>query len=139
MQLQLPGANQLILSNKLQHTETQKKPHNVQLLKSELANNENTLTITLAETHLNKKILDSEIQMKNYIGFSADRTLGRKNGSVITYIKETKAVDAEQLIAKYNSYVEYQLIHMQKRNILLMCTVLQTDTTEKFVSPSNEL
>ena len=48
--------------------------------------------------------------MKNYIGFRADRTLGRKNGGVITNIKATKAVDAEQLIAKSNSYVEYQLI-----------------------------
>ena len=61
-----------------------------------------------------KKILDSEIQMKNYIGFRADRTLGRKNGWVITYIKATEAVDAEELIAKSNSYVEYQLIHMKK-------------------------
>ena len=42
-----------------------------------------------------KKILDSEIQMKNYIGFRADQTLGRKNGGVITYIKATNAVDAE--------------------------------------------
>ena len=53
--------------------------HKVQLI-SELANNENTLTITLTERHLNVKILHSEIQMKNYIGFCADRTLGRING-----------------------------------------------------------
>ena len=79
---------------------------------SELANNENTLTITLTEVHLNEKILYSEAQMKNYIGFRADRTLGRKSGGVITNIKATEAVDAEQLIAKSNSYVEYQLIHM---------------------------
>ena len=65
--------------------------------------------------------------MKNYIGFRADRTLGRKNGGVITYIKSTDAVDAEQLIAKSNSYVEYQLIHMKNAILLLlMCTVLQT-------------
>ena len=72
--------------------------------------------------------------MKNSIGFRADRTLGRKNGGVITYIKATETVDAEQLIEKSNSYVEYHLIHMQKRNIIiLMCT------TEKFISPLNEL
>ena len=52
--------------------------------------------------------------MKNYIGFRADRTLGRKNRGVITYIKATEAVDAEQLIATSNSYVEYQLMHMKK-------------------------
>ena len=69
---------------------------------SELANNENTLTITPTETHLNEKILDWEIQMKNFIGFRADRTVGRKNGGVITYIKATEAVDAEQLIAISN-------------------------------------
>ena len=34
------------------------------------------------------------------IGSRADRTLGRKNGGVITYIKATEAVDAEQLIAE---------------------------------------
>ena len=67
-----------------------------------------------------EKILDSEIQMKNYIGFRADRTLGRKNWGVIIYIKATEAVDVEQLIAKYNTYVEYQLIHVQKRNIVIV-------------------
>ena len=46
------------------------------------------------------------MQMKNYIGFRADRTLGRKNGEVITDIKATEAVDADQLIVKSNSYVE---------------------------------
>ena len=66
------------------------------------------------------KILDSEIQMKNYIGFRADLTLGRKNWGAITYIKATEAVDAEQLIAKSNSYVEYQLIHMKKHNIVII-------------------
>ena len=53
--------------------------------------------------------------MKNYIGFRTDQTLCRKNGGVITYIKATAAVDAEQLIAKPNTYVEYQLKHMKIR------------------------
>ena len=106
---------------------------------SESANNENTLTITLTETHLNEKILDSEIQMKNYIGFRADRTLS-KNGGVITYIKSTEAVDVEQPIAKSNSYIEYQLIHMQKRNIVIMNVYRPPDCpTEKFISRLNVL
>ena len=76
--------------------------------------------------------------MKNYIGFRADRTLGRKNGGLITYIKATEAVDAEQLIAKSNLYVEYQLIHMKKRNIVnVHCP--PDCPTEKFSSPLNEL
>ena len=58
--------------------------------------------------------------MKNFIGFRAYRTLGIKNGGVITDVKATEAVDAEQLIANFNSYVEYQLIHMQKRNIIIV-------------------
>ena len=78
--------------------------------------------------------------MKNYIGFRADRTLGRKNGGVITYIKETEAVDAEQLIAKSNSYVEYQLIHVKKCNIVIINVYCPPDCpTEKFSSPLNEL
>ena len=113
--------------------------HKVQLI-SELVNNENTLTIRPTETHLNEKTLDSEIQMKNYIGFRADRTLRRKNGGVITYIKATEAVDAEQLIAKSNSYVEYQLIHMKKRNSVIINVFRPPDgQTEKFISPMNEL
>ena len=96
-----------MLNNKFQHPGTQHKETKAQ----SLANNENTLTITLTETHLNEKILDSEIQMKNCIIFRADRTFGGKNGGVITYIKATEAVAAEQLTAKSNSYVEYQLIH----------------------------
>ena len=101
----------------------------------ELANNENTLTITLTETHLNKKILDSEIQMKNYIGFRADLTLGRKNWCVI-YIKVTEAVEAEQLSANSNSFIEYQLTHVHKCNmLLLMCTVLQTAQQKNLSAP----
>ena len=81
-----------IISCNIQGLNTRKQKHKVQLI-SELANNENTLTITFTEPHLNEKILDSEIQMKNYIGFRADRTLGRKNGGVITYITATEAVE----------------------------------------------
>ena len=78
--------------------------------------------------------------MKNYIRFRADWTLGRKNGGVWTYIRVTEAVDAEQLIAKYYSYVEYQLIHMQKRNIVIINVYHLPDClTEKFSSPLNEL
>ena len=43
---------------------------------------------------MKKYLTHSEIQMKNYIGFRAGRTLGRKKGGVITYIKATEAVDA---------------------------------------------
>ena len=47
-----------IISWNIQGLNTKKQKHKLQLI-SELANNENTLTITLAETHLNEKILDS--------------------------------------------------------------------------------
>ena len=48
-----------ILSCNIQGLNTKKQKHKVQLI-SELAKNENTLTITLTETHLNEKILDSD-------------------------------------------------------------------------------
>ena len=60
-----------IISCNIQGLNKKKQKHKVQLI-SELANNENTLTITLTEMHLNEKILDSETQMKNYIRFHAD-------------------------------------------------------------------
>ena len=64
-------------------------------------------------------------QLNNMMSvMSADQTIGRKNGAVIIYIKVTEAVDAEQLIAKSNSCVEYQLIHIKNAILLLMCTVL---------------
>ena len=63
-----------IISCNIQGLNTKKRKHKGQLI-SELANNENTLTITLTEIHLNEKILHSEIQMKNYIGFRADQTV----------------------------------------------------------------
>ena len=86
-----------------------------------------------------KKYLTQKYKIKNYIGFRADRTLGRKNGGVITYLKATEAIDAEQLIAKSNSYVQYQLIHMQKRNIVIINVYRPPDCpTEKFISPLNE-
>ena len=74
----LGQTNLYSISCNIQRLNTKKQKHKVQLI-SELTNNENTLTITLTETHLNKKILDSEIQMKTYfiqyIEFRADRTL----------------------------------------------------------------
>ena len=53
VQLQLLGANQLIplISRNIQWLNTKKQKHKVKLI-SELAINENTLTITLTETHL---------------------------------------------------------------------------------------
>ena len=78
--------------------------------------------------------------MKNYIGFRADRTIERKNGRVITYMKATDAVDAEQLILKSNSYVEYQLIHMQKCNIVIINVFRPTNCpAEKIINPLSEL
>ena len=78
--------------------------------------------------------------MKNYIGFREDRTLGRKNGGVITYIKTAEAVDTEQLIAKSNSYIEYQLIHMKKCNIDFINVYRPPDwPTENIINPLREL
>ena len=74
--------------------------------------------------------------MKNYIGFRADRTLVRKNVGVIPYIKATEAVGAKQLIEKFNSYVEYQLIHIKKHNIVIVNVYRPSDCIiEKFSSP----
>ena len=71
---------------------------------------------------------------------SCDRTLGRKNGGVITYITATEELDAEQLIAKSNSYVKYQLILMQKRNIVIINVYRPPDwTTENINSPLTEV
>ena len=65
--------------------------------------------------------------------------IGRKNGGVITYIEATGTVDAEQPITKSNSYVEYQLIHIEKRNIVIINVFSPPDCpTEKFISPLNE-
>ena len=49
-----------IISCNIQGLNTKKQKHKVQLI-SELANNENTFTITLTEMHLNEKILDSDV------------------------------------------------------------------------------
>ena len=62
-------------NNQLQHRGTQHKETKAQsTIDIWIEKYENTLTITLTEKHLNEKILDSEIQMKNFIGFRADRT-----------------------------------------------------------------
>ena len=67
--------------------------------------------------------------MKNYIRFHADQTFGRKNGGA-------EVADAEQLIAKSNSYVEYQLIHVKKLNIVINNVYHPPDCpTKKFEQP----
>ena len=124
-----------LLSVAISKDSTQRNKRNIQLI-SQLANNENTLTTTLTEMLLNDKILHSEIQIKNYVWFHADQTLDRRNGDIVTY---TKAVDAEQLIAKFNSCVEYQLIHVKKCNIIINFYNPPDCHAEKFINPFSEL
>ena len=68
--------------------------------------------------------------MKNYIGFRAGRTLGIKNGGVITYIKTTEAIDTGQLIAKSNSCTCKNVMLL-----LFICTVLQTTLQKNLSTP----
>ena len=79
--------------------------------------------------------------MKNYIGFRADRTLGRKNGGVITCIKATEAVDAAQLIEISNFMLNTNSYRcMQKRNIVIInVSRPQTALYKKSSAPLSEL
>ena len=51
----------------------------------------------------------------------------------------TEAVDAEQPIVKSNSYVEYQLKHTQKCNIVINLYRPSDCLTEKFINSFSEL
>ena len=83
IQLQHPGT---------QHTHTNKVQltHNKVQLILNWKIIKNVQAITLTEMYL-KKILDSDIQINNYIGLHADQTLGRKNWG----IKATGAHNAD--------------------------------------------
>ena len=53
--------------------------------------------------------------------------------------QSNRSSDEEQLIANSNTYVEYQLIHMRKQNLIINMSRPPDSPKEKFTNPFTEL
>ena len=75
--------------------------------------------LILAETHLNKDIVDAEINIKNFTLFRADRT-GRSHGGVTVYLREYMAGNVEILLSFSNGTTEVLAVNLKKAKIILV-------------------
>ena len=83
----------------------------------ELAENYNSLFVSLQESHLTPGVLDAEINFRNFNAFRSDRK-HRKNGGVITYVRKDLVVKNE--FSHSNSYCESLALHIPELNLCLI-------------------
>lgn len=87
---------------------------------SEIAQDDNSLILSLTESHLTPNIKDAEIKIENYTSFRTDRSDQRRKGGVITYIKNTVAGGTKVLLSVSNSYTEVQILKVTSINMVLI-------------------
>ena len=87
---------------------------------SELASENNSLIISLTESHVNENILDAEIAIKGYDIFKRNRQTGIKKGGILTYIRSDMAVSAKELTSGSIGMIEYLCIYIKDINVLLV-------------------
>ena len=80
----------------------------------------NTIMLALTETHLNPAILDAEVHMEGFQIYRADRSYNRKKGGAAIYLRNDFAVDTEVVSSGSNGIVEYLMLHLKSRNIVVM-------------------
>ena len=84
-----------------------------------MATLENSLFITLTESHLKSFIYDAEVHIENYVIFRTDRAKERRKGGVINYIREDVAPDATILKSISNEYCELLLIYIKSQKLIV--------------------
>jgi hypothetical protein len=72
----------------------------------------------LTESHLNSSIFDAEVQIDGFQVFRADRSMDRKKGGVINYVKDNIA--CEVLSRGSNGTVEHLIIYLRKLNLVVV-------------------
>ena len=109
-------------------------------LLAETAHTDNTLILSLTESHLTQNIKDAEINIDNYTSFRTDRSDNRKKGGIISYIKSRYAAHTKVLLSESNSYTEAQVLNIVPMNIIYI-TIYRPPAcpTNKFMDPLNKV
>ena len=98
---------------------TYAKKFKVPMIK-ETAMEENSIIISITESHLHDEILDAEIKIDGYAIFRGDRIEGIKKGGVLVYIRDDFAYTAKLLCNGSIGLIEYVCIHIADKNIMII-------------------
>ena len=85
-----------------------------------MAREQNSLILSLTESHINESILDAEIAINGYDIFKRNRQAGIRKGGIITYIRNDIAVSAKELASGSIGMIEYLCIYIKDINVLLV-------------------
>ena len=73
----------------------------------------------ITESHLDKSILDAEIHIPGYTPFRQDR-IGRIQGGVVIYVKDTLASSTNIIYKHCNTVVECIALHIKPLNCVVV-------------------
>lgn len=91
-------------------------------LLEEMVQIENTLLLSLTESHLTQNVKGAEVYIENYAIFRTDRSdnIMRKKGGIITYVKYPHATRTKVLLSESNSYTEAQVLSIVPINMIFI-------------------
>ena len=112
------GYNAIIFMN-IQNLISKTKTDKIKFL-TEQASHDKALIIALTETHLNDTVLEAEINITNYTIFRQDRTGGRRNGGIATYVHSSIAAQCQLIKTFSNNYIEFNILYFSKLEMLLI-------------------
>ena len=89
-------------------------------LLEEISIAENTLLISITETHLKPYIKEAEISIKNFVAFRTDRANDRKKGGVMNYIRDDIASETSVIVSNCNEFVEVLILYIKSKHFLII-------------------
>lgn len=89
-------------------------------LLEEISIAENTLLISITETHLKPYIKEAEISIKNFVAFRTDRASDRKKGGVMNYIRDDIASETSVIVSHSNEFVELLILYIKSQHLLIV-------------------
>ncbi|MPC34244.1 hypothetical protein E2C01_027628 [Portunus trituberculatus] len=103
---------------------------------AEMAQQENALFFSLIETRMRNDHLNSELYIKDYTTFRADRS-SSSHGGVATYIRDDIASSTEELKLFSNGTTELLSLYLRKIGLILITVYRPPNTTmEEFINIS---
>ena len=107
-----------IISANIQGLYSRNGHHKIGML-AELAEEENASFIALTETHLREEILDSEISIKEFDMFRADR-IGASKGGTILYVKRSSTYRPIEIMAQSIGNIETIALYLEKLHTIIV-------------------
>ena len=100
-------------------------------LLEEISIAENTLLISITETHLKPYMKEAEILIKNCVAFRTDRANNRRNGGVMNYIRDDLVSETSVIVLNSNEFVELLILYIKSQHLLIVTMYRPPDCPQK--------